>query len=60
LALCHGRQEGRISYPQRRAAVAVGVGVPLELGDRLVDSAGVAADRTVDESGRVIEIVDQY
>src|SRR6201996_3685301 len=40
-----------------RTIVGSTLGVALELGDRLVDSAGVAADRAVDETGRVVEIV---
>jgi hypothetical protein len=41
----------------RTVGVGAGIGVPLEFSDRLVDPAGVAADRTIDESGRVVEIV---
>lgn len=36
---------------------AAGLLVPLEFGDRFVDTAGVAADDTVDKGGRVVEIV---
>jgi hypothetical protein len=34
-----------------------GVAVLLEFGDRLDDSAGVAADDPVDEAGRLVEII---
>src|SRR5205807_4830028 len=41
----------------RVVAPGAGIGAAFELGDRLVDTAGVAADDPVDEGGRVIEIV---
>src|ERR1700744_622441 len=40
-----------------RTVVGSTLGVALEPGDRLVDSAGVAADRAVDEPGRIVEVL---
>jgi hypothetical protein len=56
------RLGGTVGSAIHSARAAVGVGkagicAPLELGDRLLDSAGIAADDPVDERRRVIKIL---
>src|SRR5271163_413665 len=51
------RRDGSAAHRTVGIFAGATLGVALELGDRLVDSAGVAADRAVDEGGRVVEIV---